>query len=89
MDAIVVAVVEAITGDGLQFRSRSAEPEVEVEALLPCLAIRTRGEATIEDVVETLYVLWPSPPVPTMSHYHLVKFHPGRTEFKASGAFVS
>ena len=47
---------------------RSAEPEREVLLLLPCLAMRSRAEAMIEEVVETLYVSWPSPPVPTMSH---------------------
>lgn len=46
----------------------SAEPEVEVEALLPCLQMRRpQPEARMADVVETLKVLWPSPPVPTMS----------------------
>lgn len=37
--------------------------------LLPCLAIIRQAEAMIEAVVLTLYVLWPSPPVPTMSHW--------------------
>ena len=48
--------------------NKSAEPESEVEELLPCFAIIKRAEAMIEDVVETLNVSWPSPPVPTMSH---------------------
>lgn len=46
---------------------RSALPEVLLEARLPCLATRSREEARMEAVVETLKVLWPSPPVPTMS----------------------
>ena len=46
----------------------SADPEREVEALLPCLPIMRSEEARIEDVVEMLNVLWESPPVPTMSH---------------------
>jgi len=48
--------------------SRSAEPDLEVEALLPCLAMRRRLEARMEEVVLMLKVLWESPPVPTMSH---------------------
>ena len=50
----------------MQFR-RSAEPDLDVEALLPCLAIKRRDEARMEEVVEILNVLWESPPVPTMS----------------------
>jgi hypothetical protein len=46
---------------------RSAEPESEVDELLPCLAIMRMELATIEEVVEMLKVLWPSPPVPTIS----------------------
>lgn len=61
-------MVALITG-GLGARwSRSAEPDNEVEELLPCLAIMRRELATMEEVVEMLKVLWPSPPVPTMSH---------------------
>lgn len=68
----------------------SAEPEAEVEALLPCLPVRgtlalcmgereggggcggvqirrPQPDARMAEVVETLKVLWPSPPVPTMS----------------------
>jgi hypothetical protein len=54
------AVVAAMTGarGGACWR-RSAEPDREVEELLPCLAIMRRAEAMIEAVVETLYVLWP------------------------------
>jgi len=52
--ASVVFVVEAITGAGLAARRRSADPEREVEALLPCLAIMSRAEAMMEVVVETL-----------------------------------
>ena len=47
---------------------RSAEPDLEVEALFPCLEMRRREEARIEEVVEMLKVWWESPPVPTMSH---------------------
>jgi hypothetical protein len=36
---------------------RSAEPDLEVEALLPCLATRRRLEARIEEVVLMLKVL--------------------------------
>jgi hypothetical protein len=46
---------------------RSAEPDFEVDALLPCLAMRRRLEAMMEAVVLMLKVLWESPPVPTMS----------------------
>jgi hypothetical protein len=46
---------------------RSAEPDLEVEARLPCLAMRRRLEARIEAVVLMLKVLCESPPVPTMS----------------------
>jgi len=35
---------------------RSAEPDLEVEARLPCLLRRRRDEARIEDVVEMLNV---------------------------------
>lgn len=48
--------------------SRSADPERDVDALLPCLATMRRDEARMEDVVLILNVLWESPPVPTMSH---------------------
>ncbi len=47
---------------------RSAEPDLEVEALLPCLARRRRLDARIEEVVLMLNVLCESPPVPTISH---------------------
>jgi len=56
-------------GLGCMFISRSAEPDLDVDARLPCLARRSRDEARIEDVVEMLKVWWESPPVPTMSHY--------------------
>jgi len=36
--------------------SKSAEPDLEVEALFPCLLRRSREEARIEDVVEMLNV---------------------------------
>ncbi len=36
--------------------SRSAEPDLEVEARLPCLPSRRREEARIDDVVEMLKV---------------------------------
>ena len=48
----------AITGGcGLLFWRRSAEPESEVEELLPCLAISRSADAMMEEVVETLKVL--------------------------------
>ena len=46
---------------------RSAEPERDVEALLPCFATISRALARMDDVVERLKVLCESPPVPTMS----------------------
>lgn len=51
---------------------RSAEPDLEVLALLPCLDMRRREEARIEEVVLMLKVWWESPPVPTMSHCIIV-----------------
>lgn len=51
-----------------QFWRRSAEPERDVEELFPCLAINSKADEMMEAVVLTLKVLWPSPPVPTMSH---------------------
>jgi hypothetical protein len=36
--------------------SRSADPDFEVEALLPCLLRRRREEAKIDEVVEMLNV---------------------------------
>jgi hypothetical protein len=51
------------------FCRRSAEPDFDVEARLPCFAIMSREEATMEAVVLMLNVLWESPPVPTTSHY--------------------
>lgn len=48
---------------------RSAEPDLEVEARLPCLEMRRREEARMDAVVEMLKVLWESPPVPTISHW--------------------
>lgn len=47
---------------------RSADPDLDVEARLPCLEIRRREEARMEEVVLMLKVWWLSPPVPTMSH---------------------
>jgi hypothetical protein len=44
-------------GFGGAQESRSAEPERDVEALLPCLAIMRREEARIEEVVLMLKVL--------------------------------
>ena len=60
--------VAAMTGGLGACWSKSAEPDMEVEELLPCLAIMRRADAMIEEVVEMLKVSWPSPPVPTMSH---------------------
>lgn len=37
--------------------NRSAEPDLEVDALFPCLLRSKREEARIEDVVEILKVL--------------------------------
>jgi len=48
---------------------RSAEPDLEVDALLPCLLTRRRDEARMDEVVEMLKVWWESPPVPTISHF--------------------
>jgi hypothetical protein len=56
-------------GVGSMHASKSADPERDVEALLPCLAIIRRDEARMEEVVLMLNVLCESPPVPTMSHY--------------------
>lgn len=53
---------------GLMACNRSAEPDVEDEARFPCLLKSKSDEARIEDVVETLNVKCPSPPVPTISH---------------------
>jgi hypothetical protein len=62
------AIAVMTGGFGGAQESKSAEPERDVEALLPCLAIIRREEARIEDVVLILKVLCESPPVPTMSH---------------------
>lgn len=51
---------------------RSADPDLDVEALLPCLLTIRREDARIEDVVDMLKVLCESPPVPTMSHFPLI-----------------
>lgn len=48
---------------------RSAEPDFDVDALLPCLLTSSSDEARMDAVVEMLKVLWESPPVPTMSHW--------------------
>ena len=54
-----------MSGDwGVIACSKSAEPEVDEEALLPCLLSRRRGDTTMDAVVDTLKVEWPSPPVP-------------------------
>jgi hypothetical protein len=60
-------------GIGRMHASKSADPERDVEALLPCLAIMRREEARMEEVVLMLNVLCESPPVPTMSHYRTGK----------------
>jgi hypothetical protein len=61
-----------ITGGfgGAQER-RSAEPDREVDARLPCFPIMRREEASMLEVVEMLKVLCESPPVPTISHWFL------------------
>ena len=66
----MAGVMASITGArGCMLLRRSAEPDLEVEARLPCLETRRREEAIMEAVVEMLKVLWESPPVPTMSHF--------------------
>jgi hypothetical protein len=62
-------------GVGLVEVRRSAEPDLDVAARLPCLLRRRREDARIEDVVEILKVECESPPVPTISHYGLIKSH--------------
>lgn len=57
--------------------NKSADPDREVEEVLPCLAIIKRLEAMIDDVVDTLKVSCPSPPVPTMSHWVGVSMNEG------------
>ena len=47
---------------------RSAEPDLDVEALFPCLLNMRRDEARMEEVVDILKVWCESPPVPTISH---------------------
>ncbi len=47
----------------------SADPDLDVEARLPCLAMSRSEDAKIEEAVLMLKVECPSPPVPTMSHY--------------------
>ena len=59
---------------------RSAEPDLDVAARLPCLLRRRREEARMEDVVEMLNVECESPPVPTMSHYELIRTHETTTQ---------
>lgn len=56
-------------GVGRIVMRRSADPDFEVEARLPCLAIRSSEEARMDEVVDMLNVLWESPPVPTISHW--------------------
>lgn len=53
----VRSVVDAMTGAGLAASKRSADPDFEVEALLPCLATRRSADDIMDAVVETLYVL--------------------------------
>lgn len=66
---MVFGAIAVMTGGfgGVQAK-RSAEPERDVDALFPCLAIMRRALARIEEVVLMLKVLCESPPVPTMSH---------------------
>ena len=66
-------ILERAGALGGMFCRRSAEPDLEVEALLPCLAMRSSEDATIEAVVLMLKVLCESPPVPTTSHYTIAK----------------
>lgn len=54
----MVGVTAEITGDlGTTQERRSADPDLEVEALLPCLAMSRSEEARILDVVDMLKVL--------------------------------
>lgn len=70
VEMLAGAMAERLGGVGkAMLAMRSAEPDLEVEARLPCLEMRRREEARMEAVVEMLKVLWASPPVPTMSHY--------------------
>lgn len=43
-----------MTGGLGAFCRRSADPEIEVDELLPCLAIMRSGDARMEAVVDTL-----------------------------------
>ena len=55
---MLFGVMAVMTGGfGGAHESRSAEPERDVEALLPCFAIIRRALARIEDVVLILKVL--------------------------------
>ena len=48
--------------------NKSAAPDLEEDALLPCLTTRApAAAATIAAVVEIFIVCAPSPPVPTVS----------------------
>jgi hypothetical protein len=59
---------EMFGGLGGTQERRSADPERDVEALLPCFPMSRREDARMLEVVDMLKVLWESPPVPTMSH---------------------
>ena len=57
MDGKVVAVTASMSGTiGWMACNRSAEPEADEDARLPCLLRRRSDEARIDDVVEILNV---------------------------------
>jgi hypothetical protein len=57
MREMLAAVVAAITGALGACWSKSADPDRDVDELLPCFAITSNADAMIEDVVEMLKVL--------------------------------
>jgi hypothetical protein len=70
---------------------RSADPDLEVDALFPCLLKMRSEEPRMEEVVEILNVWCESPPVPTISHFNLLvnALICGRNPYKAAFIFPS
>ena len=55
-------------GTGRVELRRSADPDLDVDALFQCLLRSKSEDAKMDEVVEILKVLCESPPVPTISH---------------------
>lgn len=67
-----IGTVETEGAGNTSAPNTSADPDLDVLARFPCLAISRSDEQMMDDAVLMLKVLWKSPPVPTISHYRIL-----------------